>query len=79
MPELEKKNAGHLQSSPWSQYDCGRVDLECGSPECLFVQAVAFLDLVKGVLLERAFDVVQDVVHTMLVWSGQTLYQGSEA
>lgn len=45
--------------------------INCGLPECLFVQAVTLFKLVKHVLLERALDVVQDVVHMMLVWSTQ--------
>jgi hypothetical protein len=43
--------------------------IDCGLPECLFVQAVTLFQLVKHVLLERALNVVQDVVHVMLVWS----------
>jgi hypothetical protein len=42
------------------------------SPEGFPVQAVALFNLVERVLLEGAFDVVQDVVYMMLVWTGKT-------
>ena len=50
---------------------CERTGMNCDLPECLFVQAVTLFKLVKHVLLERALDVIQDVVHMVLVWSTQ--------
>ncbi len=38
----------------------------------LFKQSLVILfDLVKRILLERAFDIVQYVVHMMLIWSSR--------
>jgi hypothetical protein len=45
--------------------------IECNSPECFSVQAVTLFDLVERVFLEGAFDVVQNVIHMMIIWSGQ--------
>jgi len=44
--------------------------------ESLFVQAVTLFDLVKRMLLERAFDVEQYVVHMMLIWSPRVELEG---
>lgn len=41
------------------------------APECLFVQAVTLFNLVERVLLEGTFDIVQNIVHMMFIWTGK--------
>ena len=52
-----------------------------GLPECFPVQTVTLFNLIECVLLETTFDVVQDVVYMMLVWTASAKYgyEGNEA
>ena len=70
MPVLEKKaavtyNLRHAVSTTV------KVWIERNSPECFSVQAVTLFNLVERVFLEGAFDVVQNVIHMMLIRSEQ--------
>jgi hypothetical protein len=51
------------------QHKGGR-GIERSSPECFSIQAIALFDLIKRVLFERGFDVIQNVIHMMFVWPG---------
>jgi hypothetical protein len=63
-----ERNFADTYNLQWArQYKCG-CGIERSLPECLFVQTIALFYLVKRVLLERGFDVIQDVIHMMFVW-----------